>query len=123
MASAKVVSPKISVSSIKTNFGFWREPGITDLRSEISNFFLVLHRDDQSHVLLQSVERNIAVGAKADRPFLKLWFHVIDGTADVWMFRNDLHPVTDCACRTSGCIRVFLGKKTVEALHIGQRLG
>ena len=90
------------------------------LRKLITNLFLVAHCDHQRHVLLQAIECDITASAKADRPFLKLWVHVIDGTANIWMIRNDLHPVTDCTCRTSGSIRVFLGKKAVEALHICQ---
>jgi len=93
------------------------------LRKLITNFFLMAHSDDQRHFLFQAIKRNIPTGAKADRPFLKLWVHVNDRTADIWMVCNDLHPVTDRTCRTSGSIRVFLGKKPVEALHISQRLG
>jgi hypothetical protein len=92
------------------------------LRRLITNLFLMAHGDHQSHVWLQSVERYIATRAKADRPFLKLWVHVIDGTARVWMVCNDLHTCTDSNCGTSGSIRIFLGKKTVKTLHISQRL-
>jgi len=85
------------------------------------NFFLVAHCNDQNSVLLQAVERDISAGAKAHRPFPKLWVHVIHGAADIWMIRNDLHPVTDRACRTSGCIRVLFSMKTMAALNICQR--
>ena len=97
--------------------------GYCSLQRLIANLFLVAHSNDQGHILLQTVERDIPAGAKADRPFLKLWVHVIDRTASIGMVCNDLHPVTDRTCRTSGGIRVLLSKKTIEALNICQRFG
>ena len=93
------------------------------LRRLIANFFLVPDCDDQRHILLDMVESKIAAGAKANRPFPKLWVHIIDGTAGIGVVSNDFHPVTDRICRTSSRIGVFLGKKTIEALNICKRLG
>ncbi|OAN95435.1 hypothetical protein A8B74_15535 [Sulfitobacter geojensis] len=89
----------------------------------IANLFLVSHCNDKGHVLLQTIERDITAGSKADRSFLKFWVHVIHGAADVWMIRNNLHSVTDRSCCMSGSSRALLDKKPVEALHICQRLG
>ena len=93
--------------------------GYCSLQWLIANLFLVAHSNDQSNILLQTIERYIPTGAKADRPFLKLWVHVIDGAPYIGTIRNNLHPVTDRTSRTSGSIRVLLSKKTIEALHIG----
>ena len=73
------------------------------------------HSNDQGHILLQAIERDVTTGAKADGPFLKIWVHVFDGSTDTGVIYNDLHPITDCSCCKSGCIRVLLSQKLLES--------
>jgi len=80
--------------------------------------FLVPHCEDYSNVALQTVERDVPTGAKADRPFLKLWVHVIDGTADVGTVCYNLIPSRIAFAARLAADPYFLNTRAVGKPHL-----